>query len=124
MKDNSNKSILLIDDQRFFIAAIEPLLTEMGFNVTSSIDPTEATQHLTEKDYSLVLCDLYMPELRGDKLLQHFEIIKPEQKCCLMAAADLDEPLFRRTLMMKNVHAFIKKPICIDELSKLLIEFS
>ncbi|GHF83888.1 response regulator [Thalassotalea marina] len=116
----SNNLILLIDDQPIFLKAIAALLEELGYRVTPTSCPMEAIQFFKEKSYFLVLCDLYMSSLSGYKLLTRFNHDKPEQVCCLMTGAELDEPLLKKTLRLNNVKGYIKKPIKFEELDRLL----
>lgn len=116
----SNNLILLIDDQPIFLKSIAALLEELGYRVTPTSCPMEAMQHFKEKSYFVVLCDLYMTSLSGYKLLTRFNHDKPEQTCCLMTGAELDEPLLKKTLRLNNVKGFIKKPIKFEELDRML----
>lgn len=116
----SNNLILLIDDQPIFLKSIAALLEELGYHVTPTSCPMQAIEYLKEKSYFLVLCDLYMTSLSGYKLLTRFYKDKPEQICCLMTGAELDEPLLRKTLRLNNVKGYIKKPIKFEELDKML----
>ncbi len=116
----SDKHILLIDDQGIFIKSISSILKDWGYQVDTSTSPLEALTIFKERTYFLVICDLYMESFSGYKLLYRFGQERPEQICCLMTSAENDEPLLRKTLRLANVKGLIKKPVCFEQLKKLL----
>ena len=117
---SNGKSILIVDDQLFFIQSIEPILLEWGYNVKSYINPVDAISAVKDNEFDLVLCDLKMPCLRGDKLLFQLNRIKPELKCFLITAVEKDDPILHKALKLDNVHGLIPKPISYDRLLKTL----
>jgi CheY-like chemotaxis protein len=46
------------------------MMTSHGLKCETTTDPTRALQKLARKPYDLVLCDLQMPIMTGDKLLK------------------------------------------------------
>jgi CheY-like chemotaxis protein len=118
MDPTKKKTILLIDDQRLIIHSMTTILEEWGYQVIGFTDPMEALLYFKENSFFLVICDLYMADLSGYKLLSVFLKERPEQACCLMTSAENDEPLLKRTISLKNVQGLLKKPIsyvCMQE---------
>ncbi len=117
---NNKKSIMLIDNQSFFLDALTPVLEEWGYVVASFTDPVQAMMSIQQNSFFLVLCASHMPSLSGYKLLYRFLQTKPKQNCCLMSSSELDDPILKKTIRLKNVTALLRKPVCFDKLKLLL----
>jgi PAS domain S-box-containing protein len=63
MDDRVN--ILLVDDQRNNLLALESILSETGENLVSAESGTAALRHLLHTDFAVVLLDVQMPDLDG-----------------------------------------------------------
>ncbi len=69
-KDNSSYKILVVDDSHTTRVLQKNILTNCGYNVTTSINPINALEKLKENKYDLIISDIQMPEMNG------FEFIK------------------------------------------------
>jgi PAS domain S-box-containing protein len=63
MDDRVN--ILLVDDQRNNLLALESILGEMGENLVQAESGSAALRHLLHTDFAVVLLDVQMPDLDG-----------------------------------------------------------
>ncbi len=62
--------ILVVDDEKNFISSIDFELRSNGIaNLEFCLDSRDVMTRLKEKKYSLVLLDLLMPHISGEKLL-------------------------------------------------------
>jgi CheY-like chemotaxis protein len=122
MSDSTKKSILLIDDSNVFIATLSKVLSEWGYNVSSFTDPVTALEAFKAESFFLVICDLYMPSLSGDKLLYRFLQENPKQVCCLLTSAENDEHMLKKAISLDNVKGLIKKPVSFEKLKLFLNE--
>ena len=57
--------ILVVDDNRNNLLAIEELLGDLGLNVVRAQSGVEALRCLLAQDFALALLDIQMPELDG-----------------------------------------------------------
>ena len=89
--DDSQKSILLIDDSDIFVTTLSAVLSNWGYKVSGFTEPMEALEAYKEHSFLIVICDLHMPSLSGHKLLSRFFQEKPQQICCLLTGAENDE---------------------------------
>ena len=65
------KKILLCEDSTFFAQAISTILKSQGYDVTIAPDGSQGINILTQqKDFSLILCDIMMPNTDGFGVLQ------------------------------------------------------
>lgn len=77
MADQEKKSILIIEDDKFFRDMVARKLEKEGFSVFIAQDGKEAMSILSEKSPSLVILDLILPEMDGFDLIP---IIKSSEK--------------------------------------------
>ncbi len=64
--------VLVIDDDRASIAAIELLLVSAQMDVFTLDSPIGATQLILRESIDCVVCDLDMPAMRGDAFARFF----------------------------------------------------
>jgi DNA-binding NtrC family response regulator len=114
------KSILLIDNNLTFVNALLPKLKEWGYTVSSCDNAVEAIQLVKDKTFKLVLCELYLPSLRADRLFTLLFRNDPELNCCLLTSADYDDPLIKKTIKLKNVKGLLQKPLSFEKLDVFL----
>jgi DNA-binding response OmpR family regulator len=63
-------NILVCDDDREIVAAIEIYLKNEGYSVLSAYDGVSAVELLRENDVSLIIMDIMMPRLDGISAMQ------------------------------------------------------
>jgi two-component system, NtrC family, response regulator AtoC len=66
--------ILVIDDEQEMLISYEKILKKEGYNVTTTISAEKALGFLKKShNYSLIICDLKMPEMDGMTFLAHLK---------------------------------------------------
>ncbi len=75
----TNKTVLLVDDTRFFIEQEISLLNNSGLEVLVANNGIEAAKIIAEKKPDMVFMDLYMPGMNGDKSCR---TIKSDKNLC------------------------------------------
>jgi CheY-like chemotaxis protein len=80
VKGMGKKRILFIDDEDLLQEAIYELLTEMGYEVKVEETGEEAIRTFTEhpQEFDLVLTDLMMLDMMGDKIAERISSIRPD----------------------------------------------
>jgi two-component system response regulator PilR (NtrC family)/two-component system response regulator HydG len=79
-------SILVVDDDEAILAMAEDLLSEAGFEVAIAGSVDAALACAAERDFSVVLSDLQMPDKDGLALLAELRSLRPETPVVLMTA--------------------------------------
>ena len=67
-ENNGHIDVLVVDDSAFFTESMEHFLRDNDLNVATINDSTKVMDFLKEKQPSLILLDIMMPELDGISL--------------------------------------------------------
>jgi DNA-binding response OmpR family regulator len=117
--DNSNKTILLADDDeqlRNFVAA---LLHKCGYNVIVAKNGKDALQKAREFDGTihLLLSDVEMPGMTGIELAIQLNQERPDTKILLISG------LATGMLLLNNGWSFLPKPFVSEMLRDRIRDF-
>lgn len=63
-------NILIVEDGRFLRVAEKQILTHAGFSVTEASDGEEALRQARQNQPDLIILDLLLPRLGGERVLQ------------------------------------------------------
>ena len=70
-------NILLIDDEKSIRKTLKEILEYEGYVVDEAGDGAEGLRMIQEGDYDIALCDIKMPKMDGEELLEAVKKIKP-----------------------------------------------
>src|SRR5574339_113966 len=112
---SSNKKILLVDDDKDIALSFNLALQHNDFLVDVFTNPIEALAKFKPGFYKMALIDLRMPEMGGIELFNKIREIDKKIKICFLTAYDWDNQQIKD--LSKH---FIKKPISIDGLVKIV----
>ena len=82
-------NILVVDDDREIVKAIEIYLSKEGYNILKAYDGEEAIKQLTENEVHLVILDVMMPNKDGLETLE--EIRKTKTLPVIMLSAKSED---------------------------------
>ncbi len=71
------KKILLLDDDANLADLTRLILEENGYDVEVVSDGVQGVKKILVNDYSVILCDMVMPNLTGDMFYMAVERVKP-----------------------------------------------
>jgi CheY-like chemotaxis protein len=102
---NTGKRILLVDDEHFVRVTMRLLLAVDKHTVVEAENGQQALELYAREKFDLVITDLDMPEMRGDKLAEAIRVLSPTQPIILITA-------YLRTLHQDQTHAnlVLEKP--------------
>lgn len=110
------KTILVADDSRMFRALEQNLLTQHGYQLLHAADGAQAVRMATTEVPDLVLLDVQMPVMDGNKALS---ILKNNERTChipiLMLTAEAG-PRDRQVMTELGADGVLAKPITGDDL--------
>jgi CheY-like chemotaxis protein len=115
-----NEQILLVDDEPIILQVERELLENLGYRVNSVSSGMEAINALNQDPAAidLVITDLTMPKMTGDKLAVELSKIKPGLPiilCTGYSGEKLDS-----ASKENGVFGYICKPIVLEELAKVV----
>jgi CheY-like chemotaxis protein len=108
----SNIRVLVVDDDEFAVQAISQILTAAGCTVCSLATAIGVTQLVLQNDIDVVLLDLQMPALRGDRLAA---MLRGNRKLkdipVVLVSAASEQELQAISARMSGVHTLSKKRV-------------
>jgi CheY-like chemotaxis protein len=128
---SESKTVLVIDDDRDFLSAIETLLVSAGYQIFTASDGHEGLQQAKILQPNLILLDIMMSErTEGFFLLQEIRRIPSLSATPVIVISSIysDQPMFRVSPEAGWVPAnlFLPKPVdparLLEEVSRLMNE--
>jgi DNA-binding NtrC family response regulator len=110
----SNGQVLVVDDEEIIRDVLSALLTSENYAVDLAQCGSDALQLVREKDYSVVLLDLMMPDMDGLQVLEEFGKLDPSPVTVILTAFGSIEKAVRATKL--GAFDFITKPFKNDEI--------
>ncbi len=110
--------LLIIDDEPAIGRVLAQHLERLGYQVTTSTDPEEALEVLTEDptDFDLAITDLQMPRMDGVQLAARLAAVRPNLPVVLITGNRMSVPA--SVMRAAGVRAVVDKPFQIRELSQ------
>ena len=71
------KAVLLVDDDRQLAETLQWILADENFMVDVAFDGNEALAKVKANDYDAIVCDMMMPNVRGDQFYANALHLKP-----------------------------------------------
>jgi DNA-binding NtrC family response regulator len=106
--------ILLVDDEKTMVKYLSKRLLKKGFDVNVAYSGKEALEHISEKDFDVVLLDVLMPEMDGIETLREIKIMKPTTEVIMVTGHASVE--FGIEGMKAGAFNYIMKPFDPNEL--------
>ena len=115
-------TILLIDDEANVRKVAQKSLQDFGFQVVAAENGKQGIQFFQEhpQQFRLVLLDLTMPEMGGEKTFDEIRKLRPEVPVVLLSGYDEDE--MSRRMGGKSVQGFVQKPFTSDWLVESVLD--
>lgn len=115
-KGQSDKHILVIDDEASIIQMATQILEKHGYAVTTFMDGHEAIEHFRQQpyQYDVVITDLIMPTMPGSEIASTVSAINPNVPIIL--STGFSDKIGKSTCASWGVDKVINKPFTINEL--------
>ncbi len=117
-----DEHILLVDDEKVVVDVVQQMLERLGYQVTvrtSSIEALEVFRESKDK-FDLVITDLTMPNMTGDKLAGELMNIRPDIPIILCTG--FSEMMSKEKTEALGIKGFLMKPIVKNDLTKTVRE--
>ncbi|SLM32546.1 Protein with response regulator receiver domain [Desulfamplus magnetovallimortis] len=110
--------ILLLDDEHIVGKRLKPALEKIGCSVEVFQDPLEAIKRIEEKEFDIVVTDIYMEGMDGMQVLEKVHAKCPKTKIIMITGYAMIS--LARDAMEKGAFDFIAKPFKPDDLRKII----
>lgn len=114
----TNKRILVVDDEENAREALSKILAYDGYEVSSAANGVEALNYLRSKVVELIITDINMPEMNGLTFLRELNRSYPDSNVIMLTAYGEVESYLEA--MNLGAFEYINKPIKYDELKKVI----
>ncbi len=114
----SGETVLVVEDDLVVLGISEAMLHSLGYNVVTATNGKEALYvHRTRGDeIALVLSDLTMPEMSGDKLFEELTKVDPDVSMLIMSGYAVEDRV--AALQGKGLKGFVQKPLDLQRLGQ------
>jgi DNA-binding response OmpR family regulator len=112
--------ILVVDDEPDITLVIKGGLEGSGYLVDIFNDPEEALSGFRPGYYDMLILDIRMPRMTGFQLYKEIRRKDSKARVCFMTAFDVHKEEFAKIFPSYDVKSFIKKPIKVKDLLKLI----
>ncbi len=112
------KTMLIVDDDEVFLAALGQLLGMEGYVVHATADGPQAIAIYAERRPDLVLLDIGLPSMSGIDVLRGIRMLDPDAKVIVITGYKSDE--LRRTVFQLGALDLLVKPVGPDLLRETI----
>jgi DNA-binding NtrC family response regulator len=116
----SGKNVLFVDDEELIVEIAQQLFESLGYKIecmTSSVKALELFQS-KPNSFDLVITDMTMPDMNGDKLIKKILEIRPDTPTILCTG--YSELVSEEEAKALGVKAFLMKPFKRDYVGKIV----
>ena len=110
-----NIRLLIVDDEKEFLAALARRLVLRGFDVTTASTGEEAKELARKESFDLALVDLVMPGITGETLLE--DLKREHQLIEVIVLTGHNSPEKAEACTRAGAFRYLQKPIDHDELA-------
>jgi len=106
-----NERILFIDDEKSIVNMAQKMLERLGYQVETKKNPVDALELFHSKPdwFDLVVTDMTMPYMTGDKLVEQILNISPDMPTILCTG--FSEKISEEKAQALGIKAFVLKPL-------------
>jgi CheY-like chemotaxis protein len=120
--EKGSERVLLIDDNKDVLEIEKQMLEHLGYQVTARIGSLEALALFRSKPdgFDLVITDLTMPNMTGDRLAE--EMMRTRFDIPIILCTGFSETMSAEKAKSLGVKGFLMKPVVIGDLSSMIRE--
>lgn len=102
--------IVAIDDESEFVDMLLDYFSPRGYDIRVSVRSARGIEIIKEVNPDVVLCDLKMPGIDGDEVLELVKAMQPAPRLIFLTAYD-DGGKTKARLLKMGAFAYFDKPI-------------
>ena len=108
----SEKTIVLIEDDREIASTLQRVLESAGYNVHAAINGVEGRRLVEEEQPDLVITDMMMPKMGGFPVLEYLKELDNPPKVIMITANEGGR--HKAYAEMLGVDDYLRKPFAMD----------
>ncbi len=115
---SGTERILFVDDEKMLVDLNQARLHYLGYTVTSAVDPNQALE-LFQSDpgsFELVITDMTMPGMNGDRLSRH--ILDIREDIPIILCTGYSERISRESAKAAGLAGYLEKPVDMQTLAE------
>lgn len=112
------RTILLVDDDRSLRLSMKTLLQSHGFEVETAEDGREGFKAITQRQFDVVVMDIFMPKMNGRDCIRALKMSRPEVPVIILTG-NTESELAHEALQIGAV-AMLGKPVLAKELIEVI----
>ena len=119
-KLTGTERILLVDDEESVVRLEKLMLERLGYNVSALSNSLEALETFNSNPdgYDLVISDMTMPNMTGDKLARELMSIRPDIP--VIICTGFSERINKEQAEANKVKGFLMKPVVKSEMAQMV----
>lgn len=113
-RDNSSKKkkILIVEDEPMSVMLIQQILKSYQFELIVANNGLDAIERFKANDISLVIMDLYMPEMDGFEASKRIKEISKETPIIVISTTTIAEDELKKDI---GIDYFLAKPLNVPK---------
>ena len=115
MENKKNLKVLVVDDDADVQDLLNTYLSAQGMEIATADNGVDALKKLKEKDFSIIISDIMMPEMGGIELLKRTTKEYPETATLMLTS--MDETQIATQAMQVGAYDYILKPVDFVQLN-------
>lgn len=112
MNENKSGNILIVEDDIDINGLLSRILTKEGYNVRQAFSGSEGKMCLELFDFDMVLLDLMLPGISGEKFIEEVRKIKNTPIMVISAKTTIDDKI---NVLKLGADDFVTKPFDVKE---------
>ncbi len=114
------RNVLVVDDEETIVELLLALLESSGHRVETARNGREALEKVKKADYDVIISDLKMPDMGGQKLYESVSQIKPHlMKRMIFSTGDTVNPVTQAFFQETGNH-YLTKPFRLEDVDRLM----
>lgn len=112
--------VLMVDDSPFDLKLASAVMTREGVDVVTASTWPEVNPLLFARRFDLIVCDIQMPGLSGDRLVEILRSVPPARELPIVLCSHLPEEEIRARAERCGADAWLQKPMTSSKAKGLL----
>jgi DNA-binding response OmpR family regulator len=120
---NGLMKILVADDDKMVLKALEQGLSSHGFKVVTASDGKQAADLINDHEFDLLVIDIMMPRVTGVQLFNFLKEFSSVPVIFISSLTRAQAAIVLESLGQPDFH-YLEKPVKTEELSSMILKLA